>query len=125
MPKVKVNDIEIYYEIHGDGFPLVMIMGLSANIDWWELPLIEELSKQFKVIIFDNRGAGRTDKPAMDFSIKMFADDTVGLMNAYCLTMDMLAKQGSIPQEDTEEIKAVLIRRLPEIVERIERELNK
>ncbi|MFX1298240.1 MAG: alpha/beta fold hydrolase [Promethearchaeota archaeon] len=81
MPKVKVNDINIYYEIHGEGFPLVMIMGLSGNIYWWEDTLIEELSKNFKVVIFDNRGVGQTDKPAMNYSIKMFCDDTAGLMN--------------------------------------------
>lgn len=80
MPKVKVRDINIYYEIHGEGSPLVMIMGLSANIDWWHPYVIDQFSKNFKIVIFDNRGAGRTDKPAIDYSIKMFADDTVGLM---------------------------------------------
>ncbi|MHA1580204.1 MAG: alpha/beta fold hydrolase [Candidatus Freyarchaeota archaeon] len=79
---MKVGDINIYYEVHGEGPPLVMIMGLSANIDWWHPYVIEQFSKHFKTVIFDNRGAGRTDKPAIDYSIKMFADDTVGLMEA-------------------------------------------
>ena len=39
MPKVKVNDIQIYYEVHGEGFPLIMIMGLSGSTDWWESSL--------------------------------------------------------------------------------------
>jgi len=82
LPKKKVGDIKIYYETHGKGPPLVMIMGLSANKDWWHPHLIEQFSKHFKTLIFDNRGAGRTDKPAMDYSIKMFADDTLGLMDA-------------------------------------------
>ena len=81
MPKVKVGDIEVYYEVHGDGFPLVMIMGLSANIDWWDPRLIHETSKRYKTVVFDNRGAGRTDKPKVTFTIKMFADDTTGLMD--------------------------------------------
>ncbi len=80
MPKTKVNDINIYYEIHGDGFPLVMIMGLGADIMWWEPELLEGFAKNFKVIVFDNRGAGRSDKPANNYSIKLFADDTIGLM---------------------------------------------
>ena len=80
--KVKVNDINIYYEIHGDGFPLVMIHGFAGSLDAWPLAVIEELSKSFKTVIFDNRGAGRTDKPDIRYSIKMFADDTVGLMDA-------------------------------------------
>ncbi|MFB0562334.1 MAG: alpha/beta fold hydrolase [Candidatus Lokiarchaeia archaeon] len=81
MPKVKVSDINIYYEIHGEGAPLVMIMGLSANKDWWHPYVLEQFSKRFKTVLFDNRGAGRTDKPAIDYSIEMFADDTLGLMD--------------------------------------------
>lgn len=82
MPKVKVNDINIYYEIHGEGFPLVMILGAVQNIFWWHHNLINKFSEKFKVIIFDNRGSGRTDKPKIDYSIKLFVDDTVGLMDA-------------------------------------------
>lgn len=79
---MKVNDINMYYEIHGEGFPLVMILGAVQNIFWWHHNLINKLSEKFKVILFDNRGAGRTDKPRIDYSIKLFVDDTVGLMNA-------------------------------------------
>jgi hypothetical protein len=45
LPKVKVGDTDVYYEVHGDGIPLVMIMGLSPNIDWWDPRLIQETSK--------------------------------------------------------------------------------
>ena len=82
MPKVKVKDINIYYEIHGNGFPIVMIMGLTGTANFWSPFLINEVSKHFKTIIFDNRGAGRTDKPDIDYTIKMMADDTAELMNA-------------------------------------------
>jgi pimeloyl-ACP methyl ester carboxylesterase len=82
MPKIKVNEINIYYEIHGDGYPLVMIMGFTGTANFWSPFLIDGVSKHFKTIIFDNRGAGRTDKPDEDYSIKMIADDTVGLMDA-------------------------------------------
>jgi pimeloyl-ACP methyl ester carboxylesterase len=56
MPAIKVNGISIYYELHGEGIPLVLIMGLRRNIEWWYCQ-IPTLSKQFKVITFDNRGA--------------------------------------------------------------------
>src|SRR4030042_4514445 len=79
MPRQKVNDIEIYYELHGQGEPLVLIMGLRRNIEWWYLQ-IPTLSKHFKVLAFDNRGAGRSDKPKMDYSIRLFADDAAELM---------------------------------------------
>lgn len=80
MPKVNVNGCDIYYEVHGQGDPLVMIMGLRRNMEWWyhQIPV---LSNHFKVIVFDNRGAGRSDKPEMDYSIRLFADDTAALMD--------------------------------------------
>ena len=67
MPKAKCNDINICYEVKGNGFPLVMIMGLSANMDWWDPRLVEETSKKYKTILFDNRGAGRTDAPKTEY----------------------------------------------------------
>lgn len=81
MPKQKANGIEIYYEIHGQGEPLILIMGLRRNAEWWYRQ-IPDLSKHFKVLVFDNCGAGRTDKPVMDYFIRLFADDTAGLMEA-------------------------------------------
>ena len=104
MPKIQVNDIEIYYEIHGEGFPIVMIHGFSANLDWWPQSLISELSKTFKVFIFDNRGAGRTDKSDMEYSIRLFADDTAGLMDALNIKKAFiigLSMGGMIAQELT------------------------
>lgn len=82
MPKVKVKDLNIYYETAGAGFPLVMVMGLGGNKDWWGPPLIAAVSKKYKTIIFDNRGTGRTDMTEANFTIKTMADDTVGLMDA-------------------------------------------
>ena len=82
MPKVKVNDIQIYYEVRGEGFPLVMIMGISGNVDWWNPRMVQELSKNFKIVMFDSRGAGRTEVSNREYTIKLFADDTAGLMDA-------------------------------------------
>lgn len=79
---MRVNDIRIYYEVHGEGFPLIMIMGLGGNIDWWDPRMIQELSKKFKTVMFDNRGAGRTDVSDRRYTIRLFADDTAGLMDA-------------------------------------------
>jgi pimeloyl-ACP methyl ester carboxylesterase len=81
MPQQNVNGIKIYYEIHGSGEPLLLIMGIRRNIEWWykQLP---DLSAHYRVIVFDNRGSGRTDKPAGEYSIEQFADDTAGLMRS-------------------------------------------
>ena len=81
MPKAKVDDIHIYYEEHGQGEPLLLIMGLGAStLSWSEQ--ISFFSSEFRVIAFDNRGAGRSDKPAVRYNIALFADDTAGLMDA-------------------------------------------
>lgn len=82
LPKVKINDIEIYYEIHGDGFPFILITGLAGDVNWWNSEDIKRYSKDFKTIIFDNRGAGRTDKPNMNYSMGLFGSDVLGLMEA-------------------------------------------
>ena len=82
MPKVKVNDIQIYYEVHGEGFPLVMIYGSTGRLDGWDPRLVEGLSKHFKLVLFDNRGAGRTETSNREYTVRLFADDTAGLMDA-------------------------------------------
>ncbi|MFX1243215.1 MAG: alpha/beta fold hydrolase [Promethearchaeota archaeon] len=82
MPSVKVDDINIYYEIHGEGYPFVLLRGLSSSLNSWPPYSIVQFSKQFKIILFDNRGAGRTDIPDGNYSAKMMADDTIGLMDA-------------------------------------------
>lgn len=78
MPKITVNDISMYYEIHGEGEPLVLIAGFSADMTTW-LPCLEVLKKQFQVIVFDNRGAGQTDAPFGKYSITQMADDVAAL----------------------------------------------
>jgi len=82
LPKVKVNDIKIYYKIHGKGSPFILIRGLSSSLDSWAPYSIEQFSKSFKTILFDNRGAGRTDISDGNYNAKMMADDTIGLMDA-------------------------------------------
>lgn len=81
MPKVKVGDIEIYYEIKGSGFPLVMIQGIGCSLDWWNPRLIEALSKRFQLVLFDNRGTGRTEISDTKYTVRLFAEDTANLMD--------------------------------------------
>lgn len=80
MPTVKVRDINMYYEIHGEGEPLVLICGLGVDLLCWA-SVIAEFSRGYKVITFDNRGSGRTDAPDVPYSIEMMADDTTGLLD--------------------------------------------
>ena len=72
MPYLKVNDIQMYYEICGDGEPLVLIVGLGTDISEWD-GIIRWLAEKYQVLAFDNRGGGRTDKPNIAYSIEMMA----------------------------------------------------
>ena len=79
---VRVGDIDIGYRITGNGQPLVLITGYSATMDLWDPIIIKKLSSHYKVIIFDNRGIGKTTASEKPFTIKLFAEDTIGFMNA-------------------------------------------
>ena len=103
---VEVNGLELYYREYGcgerSGEPLLLIMGLGGNADWWNPLLLELLSQRFHVVTFDNRGAGRSGKPPGPYSIAQMADDAAGLMerlgwaSAHVLGMSM---GGMIAQE--------------------------
>ncbi len=83
MEYARVGDLNMCYELRGEGPPLVMIMGLTASMDWWDPWIADELSKRFRLLMFDNRGAGRTETPEEgEFSCAQMADDTAGLMDA-------------------------------------------
>jgi 3-oxoadipate enol-lactonase len=79
MPKIQSNGINLYYEIHGEGQPLLLIHGLGSSARDWEYQ-VAEFSESYEVITFDLRGHGQSDKPAGPYSIAMFAADTVGLL---------------------------------------------
>lgn len=81
MPLIKVNDIDMYYELHGDGEPIVLITGIANDVTHYE-HIVARLSQGYRVLAFDNRGAGRTDKPDTPYIIEQMADDTAGLMDA-------------------------------------------
>ena len=81
MPIERVGDIDMYYESHGRGDPVVLIGGLGNDITESQR-LIAWLARTHRVLAFDNRGAGRTDKPDIPYSVEMMAADTAGLMTA-------------------------------------------
>ena len=80
MPKARVGDIEMFYMEAGQGEPLVLIMGFSGDHLAWgfQLPAFAE---RYRVLAFDNRGAGQTDAPDDPYTTRMMAQDTAGLMD--------------------------------------------
>lgn len=81
MPHTNGNGINLYYEVHGEGEPLLLIMGLSLNSKSW-FRTLPALSEHFKVIIFDNRGTGHSDKPNKPYSIEQMAEDAKCVLDA-------------------------------------------
>jgi pimeloyl-ACP methyl ester carboxylesterase len=105
----------MYYELHGDGEPLVLIVGLGTDISEWD-GIIGWLAKKYRVLAFDNRGAGRTDKPDAPYSIEMMADDTAKLMQtlgieqAYVLGISMGGRIAlALSLRDQERIKKLML----------------
>lgn len=79
MPYAKVNDINMYYEIHGEGEPLVLIWGWGSNTNM-SSPHFPVLSEHYKVIAIDNRGAGKSDKPDIPYTMEIMASDIAKLL---------------------------------------------
>lgn len=83
VKKVKVNDIEIAYYTRGSGPALFMVMGYRGTMAIWDPALLEELEKQFTLILFDNRGVGFSSDSEKDLTtIPQMAEDTIGLIKA-------------------------------------------
>lgn len=79
MASANLNGIDIYYELHGQGEPLVLIAGFSCDHLFWT-GMLDELSKHFQVLIFDNRAIGRTKDSGNSFTLETMADDTLALI---------------------------------------------
>ncbi len=80
MSTATVGSIDLYYEEQGSGDPLLLIMGLAADSAAW-LYQVPEFAQHYRTITFDNRGVGRSAKPAGPYTIAAMADDTAGLLD--------------------------------------------
>lgn len=81
MPITNANGIELYYEVHGEGEPLLLIMGLAHNCLSWKKSL-PTFAEHFQVIMFDNRGTGRSSKPETPYSIEIMAEEAKSVLDA-------------------------------------------
>ena len=78
--------IEIYYEDHGSGSPVVLIHGWPLNGDAWEKQTSALLATGHRVITYDRRGFGRSSKPGIGYNYDTFAADLDALLSALGLT---------------------------------------
>ncbi len=81
MSFANVNGVKLSYRVYGTGFPVILIHGYGAKKEIWN-PQIVELRKKYKVITFDIRGTGESDRPNMHYTMKMLAEDVNGLTDS-------------------------------------------
>ena len=79
MTKIKINNININYELNGTGYPIVFIHGLSDDLNYWN-PLVKELEKNYKTIAVDLRGHGKSDQGSETSKISLYRDDLYYLL---------------------------------------------
>ena len=80
MPKVEANGINIFYEYMGDGEPLALIGGSLFGRQNFGM-VWEGLAENFKLISYDQRGYGQTDRPLQSYDLDLWADDLAALMD--------------------------------------------
>jgi pimeloyl-ACP methyl ester carboxylesterase len=81
MPTVQANDIDIYYEVQGEGEPMVLIPYLAADQACYAFQ-VAEYAKHFTCFSVDLRGAGLTSKPEGTYTTELLADDVAAFMQA-------------------------------------------
>ncbi|MCY4386772.1 MAG: alpha/beta fold hydrolase [Desulfurellaceae bacterium] len=79
MPSARVNGVNLAYELHGTGDPLVLIHGAQSDRSIFA-NLLPDFVDQFQVLVFDQRGSGQSEKPDIEYTMGMIADDTAALM---------------------------------------------
>ena len=73
---------KLHYERHGDaGDPLLLVMGLGSPLEFWEFQT-PVLARTHRVCVYDNRGVGKSDKPAGPYDVRTLARDAVAVMDA-------------------------------------------
>jgi len=120
----EVNGIRLCYSIDGKGYSIILVNGFGSKKEGW-MGQIPALSKKFKVISFDCRGSGKSDRPDMPYTMEMFADDIKGLMDflniekAHCIGFSfggMILQHFALKYPKKLE-KLVLINSIPRIPE--------
>ena len=77
--RTKINGISLNYELHGVGEPITFIHGLGDNLNIWvnQVPIF---SQDYRVLTYDVRGFGRSDKPPGSYTVEAFAQELCSLL---------------------------------------------
>jgi 3-oxoadipate enol-lactonase len=81
MPKLRVGEIDLYYETAGQGQPILFIHGLGSSGRDWDLQ-VALFAQHYQVVTLDMRGHGQSDKPPGPYNVPLFAADTAALIRS-------------------------------------------
>lgn len=81
MKKVKHKECNLSYQVEGKGEPIVFIQGAGVHGSGWQ-PQIEQLSREYSCLFFDNRGIGTSQPNGTSLSIEQMSEDVEVLMDA-------------------------------------------
>lgn len=120
MPTFSADGVDIYYEIHGSGPPLMLIAGLGSSSDSWK-PVLPLLTDSFTCVVFDNRGTGRSSLGEGRLTIEQMAADTtkliehldLGIVSAVGWSMGGMILQSLLIKSSPLIRRAVLLSTLP------------
>ncbi|HEX9102081.1 MAG TPA: alpha/beta hydrolase, partial [Polyangia bacterium] len=74
--------VKLHYERHGEqGEPMLLVMGLGSPLEFWEFQT-PVFARTHRVCVYDNRGVGKSDKPAGPYDVRTLAEDAVAVMDA-------------------------------------------
>ena len=111
MAVATVNGVRLFYELHGSGDPIVLIPGLGLDHFYFQYA-IPELQRHFRVLAYDPRGTGESDRPPGEYSMELWADDlqqllaTLGIARAHvvgsslggCVAFELLRRAPALAQ---------------------------
>jgi 3-oxoadipate enol-lactonase len=80
LPYASINGINMYYEVHGEGDPVIFVNGVFANTSSWVYQKPAFL-KNYQVILYDMRGQGQTDHPEDKYSFDLHVEDQKALLD--------------------------------------------
>lgn len=86
---VQANGLNVYYEEHGNGQPLILLHGGTDTSQMWQ-PFLSTFVPHFRVIAPDSRAHGRTNNPQGELSYHLMADDVVAFIQALNLTQPLV-----------------------------------
>ncbi len=81
MPYVSAGDSELHYQVSGRGAPLLLLGPLGGSADLWGGAFVEQLAQQFRVIVPDHRGTGRSDRGQAPYTMDRLAEDAAAVLD--------------------------------------------